>query len=136
MMNKPKHGKNLQIFVGKTEHTIGYNCKCNECKGTGLCIGFAESHGGAIICSRCSGSGELHKKITYKGFTDRKIKRVFQLNLGGIIGESETLKLSDFGGQSYGKWLSGKPFPPKSENRLSTCPAWWYQFADHNLKPQ
>jgi len=35
----------------------------------------------------------------------------------------------------YKDWLSGKPFLRGMENRKFTCPAWWYQSANYELKP-
>jgi len=72
------------------------------------------------------------------GSEKRGIKRVFQANPGIGIGESEQLKLSleDFGGMPYREWALGLSFPPKSEMRKYTCPAWWYQRVNYKLKPK
>jgi hypothetical protein len=36
----------------------------------------------------------------------------------------------------FKEWEAGLPFPPKSENRAYTCPAWWYQSENYKLKPE
>jgi hypothetical protein len=125
------------------KHVIEYDCKCYSCDGTGLYIGFAEHDGSAIVCRNCKGSGRIHEKIEYEDFEGRKkkkdIKRVYKRNPGIGIGErngdGKALKLEDFGGMSYKDWLDNKPFPKGHEMRKYTCPCWWYQGEDYNLKP-
>jgi len=106
--------------------------ECSDCRGTGLYIGFAEGEGTAVICSRCKGTGE--KMLTYIPFTKRnsppqKVKRVFQTNIG------YRTAVNNPHGMSVEDWESGKPFPVKSEDREHSCPAWFYQSADYEKKP-
>jgi hypothetical protein len=125
--------------------TIEYDCECDSCKGTGLYQGFAEKDGAAVVCHTCDGKGWFHEKITYKE-TDKNrkgrkgIKRVFITNPGIGIGEGpvdgKKLKLEDFGGLSYADWAAGKEFGEGTEMRAYTCPAWWYQSADNDKKPE
>jgi len=123
-------------------HVIVYDQKCKACNGTGLYIGLAERDGAAIVCHVCGGTGKHHVKIEYEDFIarlpHRKAEHVFQCNPGICIGRGtlEEYKLSDFGGMSYQDWLNGKAFERGMENRLFTCPAWWYQSADYELKPK
>jgi hypothetical protein len=35
----------------------------------------------------------------------------------------------------YKDWLAGKKWKPGMEDRQHTCPAWFYQSFDYNLKP-
>ena len=123
-------------------HVIEYDEQCKACKGTGLYFGLAERDGSAVVCRTCGGTGCHHVKIKYDDFNGRKdiskkCERVFEVNPGICIGTGEDClyRLSDFGGMPYKEWEQGLPFPPKSENRLFTCPAWWYQYADYNKKP-
>ncbi|GAH55007.1 unnamed protein product, partial [marine sediment metagenome] len=46
------------------EHTIEYDCECNDCKGTGLYTGMAEGDGFAVVCHACNGTGKRHEVIT------------------------------------------------------------------------
>jgi len=121
-------------------HIIEFDEQCKPCKGTGLYVGMAEYDGAAVVCHTCKGTGLHHVKIEYNDFTGRKerlnIKRVFETNPGIGVGEGkQRFSLSDFGGMPYKEWLQGLPFPKKSEMRKFTCPAWWYQSADYDLKP-
>jgi hypothetical protein len=116
--------------------------KCPPCEGTGLYIGFAERDGAAVVCSDCKGTGCRLFIYEYEDFEKRVdagsiVKRVYRVNPGiGIgVGKNNEFKLSDFGGMPYEDWVAGKRFPAKSENRKCTCPAWWYQTADYNKKP-
>ena len=108
--------------------------ECDACGGTGI-SGMGEDNRTGVICYQCEGSGK--SEISYEEFTGRKrkkwIKHVYQCNPGVKVGGADPAR---FGGMSYKDWLSGKPFPEKSENRECTCPAWWYQTADYNLKPE
>jgi len=126
------------------KHVIEYDAKCKACNGSDLYVGMAERDGAAVVCQRCDGTGEVHHVIKYEDFEGkskrRGVKRVYEVNPGIGIGTGETKKhgkftLEDFGGMSYKDWLDGKPFPPKSEMRKFTCPAWWYQSADYDKKP-
>ena len=99
---------------------------CKSCKGTGVYKGMAEIKNVGVVCSRCKGTG--CDEIEYEPFTKKErkagIKKIFEYNPG--IGIDDTVR----GGMSYNDWFDGKPFPPKSEIREFTCPAWWY----HNIK--
>lgn len=119
---------------------IEFNEECPSCKGTGLYTGFAEASRCAVICTTCNGTGCSHFVYTYTPFTRKKrrkgIDHVYAINPGIWLGQSEKYKHSDFGGVSYKEWLRTKTFPPKSECRNFTCPAWWYQNADSRKKPK
>ena len=125
--------------------TIEYDCECEDCKGTGLYVGFGEQDGAAVVCKSCEGKGWFHEKITYKE-TDKKrkgrrdIKRVLQTNPGIGVGEGgkdgKKFKLEDFGGMSYEDWVAGKKFGKGTEMRKYSCPAWWYQCVDYDKKPK
>ena len=108
--------------------------QCEDCKGTGLYVGFAEKDGAAVVCSTCDGTGRELLVIKVTPFTGRKerlnVKRVFRCNPGIGLGPSE-----EFGGLSYVDWKTGKPFPQGSEMRGYFCPAWYYQCADFDKKP-
>lgn len=123
-------------------HIIEYDEECPSCKGTGLYVGMAERDGSAVVCVTCNGTGCHHVKLEYDDFTKRKrrykVERVVEINPGICIGSGGNNKysLEDFGGMPYKDWFSGKSFPPKSENRRFTCPAWWYQSANYDLKPK
>lgn len=135
-----------------SEHVIEFDCECESCKGTGVYVDLAERNGLAVVCHTCEGSGEVHRKITYRDFEGRKkrtdVQRVVQAkpdvvqaNPGIAVGTGierngkTEYELSDFGGLPYGQWLEGAPFPKGSEMRRFTCPAWWYQTADCDKKP-
>jgi len=122
-------------------HTIEYDCECPTCEGSGLFVGLAERDGAAVVCNLCRGTGKRHTKIIWKDFTGKKpklgVKRVFATNPGICIGENKKkrLLLTHFGGLSYEEWLRGDEFTPGTEDRQHTCPAWWYQLADYDKKP-
>lgn len=125
--------------------TFEVDAECEVCGGTGLYIGMGESGGAAVICGRCKGKGHYLHTLNWNEFSGRKVKkgvkRVYETNPGIGIGEGpdrkgNIYKLEDFGGMPYSDWKEGKPFPPKSENRNYTCPAWWYQSANYELKPR
>lgn len=121
------------------EIKIKVKMECSSCDGTGLYRGFAESKGVAVICNTCKGTGCEVVEIKGKEFKERKsrkdVQRVYLVNPGIGIGESNRYKFEDFGGMPYLDWENGKPFPKKSEMREFTCPAQWYQIADCNKKP-
>ena len=104
--------------------------ECRSCKGTGIYVGFAEENGAGVVCSRCRGQG--FKELTWEPFEGRKerkdVVRVYRTNPGIRIGENDFIRLTDFGGMSYKKWLETGEFPLGSEDRQHTCPAWFYQF--------
>lgn len=118
---------------------IEFDEECPDCSGTGLYSGMGERDGGAVVCSTCDGSGKHHFIHEYESFEVRKTKPgiewVIEVNPGIGVGKGNGYKLSDFGGQSYTDWVSGKPFPKGSEMRRFVCPAWWYQSANYKLKP-
>jgi len=132
-----------------SHHIIEYDCQCDECKGTGLYVGFAEKNGFAVVCHSCKGTGKTHKKIEYDDFDGRKdregIKRVLQTNPGIGIGLGQMNQkdstfpsftgIESFGGLNYEDWKAGKKFVKGTEMREFTCPAWWYQGADYDKKP-
>jgi hypothetical protein len=114
---------------------------CPECCGTGLYSGMGERDGAAVVCGKCKGTGcytFVHEYERFSGRKERKgIVRVYRVNSGICIGERPgTCALEDFGGMPYEDWKKGLPFPPKSEDRQHTCPAWYYQSANYSLKPR
>jgi len=123
-----------------SEHIIEFDQECESCGGTGLYVGIGESDGAAIVCHTCRGEGHHQRKIVYRDFKFRAekpgIKRVFLANPGIGIGGRAGFALEDFGGIPYKNWLAGLPFPRGSEMRKFTCPAWWFQSADYDLKPK
>ena len=127
-----------------SHHKIEYDEACKSCKATGLYVGMAERDGAAVVCHTCKGTGKHHVVIEYDDFEGRVIRddvaRVYQVNPGIVIGTRQKyapdLNLADFGGMPYEEWQAGKEFPEKSENRAYTCPAWWYQSADYDKKPE
>ena len=125
-------------------HVIEYDEQCKLCGGTGLYCGMAECDGFAVVCSQCVGTGKYHVRITYDDFTGRKrrddVRRVVQCNPGVMLGtgrqaSGETFTQDSFGGMTYDQWLAGEPFRSGLEMRALTCPAWWYQSADYEKKP-
>jgi hypothetical protein len=123
--------------------TIEFDQECQSCAGTGLYVGMAERDGAAVVCHTCKGSGKYHFRHSYNEFEGRKekdgVERVYQANPGICIGKGgrgKEYKLSDFGGMAYGDWKKGKKFSTGMENRMSTCPAWFYQSADSSKKPE
>ena len=122
------------------KHKIDIYEKCRACDGTGIYVGIGERNGCGVVCSQCEGTGKhrfIHEYEDFSGRVDRNgITHVLEYNPGIIVGEIPgEISLSDFGGMDYADWKDGKPFPPKSEMRKFTCPAWWYQTADYKKKP-
>lgn len=121
--------------------------ECESCKGTGLYVGMAEQGGSAVVCNTCKGEGHYEETIRwteFKHLKERKgVKRVFATACGICIGEGTTkegrkLRLEDFGGLDYERWLTLKnktKFPKGTEMREFTCPAWWWQNVDYDKKP-
>lgn len=117
---------------------------CRSCGGTGLYQGMGEGKGAAVVCYKCKGTGCYEFIHTYEDFVVRKdsigIERVYETNPGIGIGEG-TLKngtqitLADFGGMPYKEWAFGLPFKRGMEMRKYSCPAWWYQCTNYDLKP-
>lgn len=120
-------------------HVIEFDSKCKACGATGLYMGMGERHGAAVVCEHCGGTGKQHHRIEYDDFNGRRprdnVKRVFRCNPGISIGESDTVRLEDFGGLDYAAWTAGEPFVAGTEMRRFTCPGWWYQTADFIKKP-
>jgi hypothetical protein len=87
------------------------------------------------------GSGYIFFKMEYQEFHARKLRDdvtwILQMNPGIVVGKGKhgEYVFSDFGGMPYQDWLKGRPFEIGMENRMFTCPAWWYQNADYNKKP-
>jgi len=114
--------------------------ECSRCGGTGVYVGFAEQDGFGVVCHTCDGSGKESMHFEYVPFTQRKerkkIKRVLESNPGIGVGLGNgKYAIDDFGGLSYKDWNSGKPFHRGTEMRKFVCPAWWYQSADYDKKP-
>jgi len=126
--------------MSKPDHTIEFDRVCVSCNSTGLYIGMAERNGAAIVCSTCKGTGKCHVKIEWNDFTGRQhregVSRVYATNPGICLGSDHGHTLESFGGLSYEEWEGKKEFLQGSENRKSTCPAWWYQCANYKKKPK
>jgi len=119
-------------------NVIEFDEQCKSCNGTGLYIGMAEKDGAAIVCHNCKGTGCNHVKIEYESFTNRKrnkVKWVYETNPGFGVGNGNGYKFSDFGGMSIEEWEGGMKFGAETENRLCSCPSWWYQSSDYKKKP-
>jgi len=120
---------------------VEFDYECPACKGTGLYKGIGEGDGFAVVCARCNGTGKAHFRMTYQEFRGRHsrddVNRVLETNPGlrVSVNTEEGLTHESFGGMSYADWAAGLPFPPGSEMRNYTCPAWWYQLADSKKKP-
>lgn len=124
----------------ENKHVLQYRCKCPECQGTGLYVGWAEHDGAGVVCHKCKGHGFVDVRIEYEDFEQKvlrqDIKRVYRTNPGIVLGEKEGVcTLEDFGGIPYEEWIAGKGFIPGTEDRQHTCPAGFYQSADAKLKP-
>jgi hypothetical protein len=107
---------------------------CVSCGGTGIYVGMAERDGVGIVCNKCSGTGGYRFVHEYEHFKNRKVRsdvnRVLPCNPGIIVGSN-----LDFGGKSYIEWLENGYFERGSEMREFTCPAWWFQSANHYKMP-
>ena len=124
----------------KIEQTL--KVECPDCKATGLYVGFAEAKGTGVVCTTCYGTGCKVIKSSYTVFTERKrhpdVKRVFATNSGWVLGPTSK------GGMPYEDWLlrhshfksKTGAFPQGHEDRQHTCPAWFYQSADYDRKPE
>ena len=120
---------------------IEFDEKCKSCGGTGLYVGMAERDGAAVVCNSCKGTGCHHFRHVYENFIKRKSRRgvewVYEANPGIIIGKGNgKYHLKDFGGLPMEDWIQEGKFPPGTENRRFTCPAWWYQNVDYERKPK
>jgi len=122
-----------------SEHTFKREVECEACEGTGLYVGMAERDGAAVVCHRCAGHGSRILTVTYRDFEGRRqrngVRRVYRTNPGICIGEGNGCQLTDFGGVPYQEWLDSERFPEGTEDRAHTCPAWFYQSADYEKKP-
>ena len=126
-----------------SHYVIDYDEACKSCNSTGLYKGLAERDGFAVVCHTCEGSGKHHVKIEYDDFEERKkrddVTRVLEVNPGICVGPAGELggpiAEDQFGGQPYDQWFLGHPFSAGMEMRNYTCPAWWYQSADSDKKP-
>ena len=123
-------------------HVIEFDEQCKVCRGTGIYIGLAEKDGAGVQCCQCKGTGRDHFYHEYDDFTGRvhrdDVRHVLRANLGIMIGVGKDgqYTLGDFGGMAYESWWAGDEFPPGSEMRKFTCPAWWYQTVDYERKPK
>lgn len=124
------------------EHKFDTQAACSACKATGLYRGIAEGDGSAVVCHRCKETGEVTLTLEWDEFRGRQerpgVTRVVATNPGIVIGEGDAaqFRLEDFGGLAYEDWKRGESFGPRSEMRVFTCPAWWYQSADYDKKPR
>lgn len=127
----------LHTKVG-THNILSYVAECPQCRGTGLYTGFAERDGAAVVCKGCEGTGRIVQTIHFEDFTGRKqkagIKRVLLCNPGIQVGSVKG-SLERFGGMPYKDWAAGKKFPAGHEMREFTCPNWYYQSANSDLRP-
>ena len=110
--------------------------KCRACEGTGIYVGVCERYGKVgVVCYNCKGTGKRYQKHTYEEFTGLvnrdDVVTILQSNVGVDVDSQD-----DIGGMPYTEWLEKKEFPPKSELRKYTCPAWWYQSVDYDWKPK
>jgi len=102
---------------------------------------MAEKNEFAVVCRTCAGTGKHHFEHNYTKFTRRKdttgVKRVIECNPGIGVGidAKQNLTYESFGGMPFKEWEAGLPFPKGSEMRNYTCPAWWYQCVNYDLKP-
>ena len=110
--------------------------QCQDCKGKGLYQGFAERGGAAIVCHACSGTGRQKQSVEYEEFTGRQPSLatwVYATNPGVGVDDIGTVpggvSISVWEAEPQAPWQSGK------EMREHTCPAWWYQGVNYDLKP-
>lgn len=111
--------------------------ECPPCSGTGLYVGMAERDGAAVVCHQCKGTGRDVFRLVYKEFTGRKPRtglRVVYATNPGIIAAPDVVP----GGVPADEWAKDgrAPYRLGAEMREHTCPAWWYQSADHKRKPE
>lgn len=122
-----------------THHVIEPEAACPNCEATGLFVGMAERSGAAVVCNVCKGSGKVRLRFQWDDFSGRRrrsgVRRVYQCNPGICIGEGNGSRLEDFGGLPVEAWERGEPFGPGTEDRVHTCPAWFYQSADFRRRP-
>lgn len=118
-------------------HTIEIEQQCPQCGGTGLYIGMAEKDGFSVQCHGCKGTGKSIFKHSWSEFKGRveneSAKFVIAVNPGICVGLGNgEYEPEYFGGIPYEDWKNGAEIP---EMRNCTCPAWWYQLADYEKKP-
>lgn len=111
--------------------------QCKSCEGTGLYVGMAERDGGAVVCHSCKGTGRQHMRVEYEEFKGRRkhptATHVYYVNPGVVADCGRVVP----GGVPYRGWEED-PESVKAvgrEMRAHTCPAWWYQSADYDRKP-
>jgi len=119
-------------------HYIEIEQQCSSCKGTGLYFGMAERDGFAVECNSCKGAGKSVYKYSWREFEGRKFseeaKFVVKSNPGIVLGlNNGEFTPEDFGAVLYQEWADGCEMP---EMRMHTCPAWWYQGVNYDLKPR
>ena len=121
----------------REKRVIAWTQECKDCQGTGLYVGIAERDGAAVICHTCKGKGVQHISREYYEFTGRKrreeVKQVYAAACGIILNPDVTP-----GGVSYEEFLEDGESPKKigREIREHTCPAWYWQSVNYDLKPR
>ena len=118
------------------EHeTVQWSEQCGACEGTGLVSGLLEAAGAAVVCQECKGAGGISKSTTHTPFTIRfprpDVDRVFECNPGVPLTPQTP------GGARTEDWEDDPESTKRAgaEAREAVCPAWWYQSADHERKP-
>jgi hypothetical protein len=117
-----------------SEKTFEADIVCRSCHGTGLYMGMGERDGAAVVCHTCRGTGREFFTLTYEEFDGRKpskAKWVYEVNPGIRVDANGKVP----GGMPYEVWAAGKKFERGMEMREHTCPAWWYQCAPGDKKP-
>ena len=111
--------------------------QCKSCKGTGLYVGTDEREGAAVVCWTCKGTGRFEGHIEYEEFTGRvkaekSVSRVYKTGVGLVLAPQVTS-----GGVPLQEWEQDSDSVNRrgTEVRSHTCPAWWYQAADYDRKP-
>jgi hypothetical protein len=121
------------------QHKFEVEAECKSCNGTGIYVGIAEHCGAGVVCHTCKGTGKVKLNLEWNDFHCRRIRsgieRVYRVNPGIVIGTGKGHTLDQFGGMPYEDWLRDDCFSPGSEMREFTCPAWYYQSAQYELKP-
>ena len=118
------------------EETLEWNETCTSCGGTGLHRGGQEGPGVAVVCHGCRGLGGHRRKAAGGRFTGLTpatgVERVFQCN------PRTRLTTATPGGATMEAW-ENDPMAAAArgaEAREAFCPAWWYQTACADLKPE
>ena len=133
-----EHSKDSDLRLESTGiMTVQWVQECETCKGTGIHVDWTEGDSGVgIVCRDCKGTGRVEKSFTYREFTGLKerddIRTVVSCNPGiDMRGGTQA-------GIPYNTWLE-EPELVRSrffEDRESVCPAWWYQVADSDNRPE